>query len=148
MADLVRILETYCDNNDIVYRYGSKSHLNLLESQQAISEMEQKTHLLLFPVRRGTFNRNDNSRITNGWFFFVLPDNFDRHYFNERNQPIEDSKFALKIEPLMQQLKSLELYLNSCVGLDVINMETVEAIDVLDVNLTGFYVTYQFKVYE
>jgi len=144
----VRIIESYSSNNDIVFMYGSKSHLNLLESQTAINEMALKTHLLLFPVRRGKFERSTSSRTESGSFFFVIPDNFDRHYFNERNQPVETSKYALKIEPLVIQLKALEIYLDSCGGIDVVNLESVEAIDVLDANLTGFYVTFNFKVYE
>lgn len=146
MADLVRILETYCNANDIVYSYGSKSHLNLLEGREELTE--DKVHLLLFPVRRGQFNRDSASRLVNGSFFYVMPDNFDRHYFNERNQSVNESKYALKIEPLITYLTAIELYLNSCAELDVLNFESVEAIDVLEANLTGFFVTYQFRVYE
>ena len=146
MADLVRILETYCNSNEIVYRYGSKSHLNLLEGREELTE--DKIHLLLFPVRLGQFNRDNSSRLVNGSFFYVMPDNFDRHYFNERNQPINESKYALKIEPLKVYLQAMEIYLDSCGEIDVLSFESVEAIDVLDANLTGYFVTYQFRIYE
>ena len=146
MADLVRILEDYSNSNDIIFRYGSKSHLNLLEGREELTE--DKVHLLLFPVRRGLFDRSTSSRVVNGSFFLVMPDNFDRHYFNEREQPTADSKYTLKIEPLNVYATSMQIYLDSCGEIDVLTFDSVEAIDVLDANVTGLFITYQFRVYE
>lgn len=146
MADLVRILEAYSNANDIIFRYGSKSHLNLLEGREELTE--DKVHLLLFPVRRALFSRSDSARVVSGSFFLVMPDNMDRHYFNEREQLVEESKYALKIEPLNIYAQSLQIYLDSCGELDVLTFDSVEAIDVLDANVTGLFITYQFRVYE
>lgn len=144
--DLVRILETYSNDNDIVFRYGSKSHLNLLEGREELTE--DKVHVLLFPLRRGVYNRSNSSRLVNGNLFLVLPDNYDRHYFNERGQDTADSKFVLKVEPLINTSKALENYLSYCNNVEIVSYESVEAIDVLDANLSGLFVTFQVRVYE
>lgn len=144
MADLVRILESFCEANDTQFHYGNKSHLNLIDANSDLCP--DKIHLLLFPLRRG--NVVDSARIYNGNFFYVKPDDFSQEYFNETDQDNRESKYATCIEPLIQSLDNLEKKLRWCEGIDIVSFESVDAIDVLDANMSGLWVTFQFKVYE
>ena len=144
--DLVRVLETYCEANNIEFMYGSKSHLNLLESEIT----GEKVHLLLFPVRRSTetndYNTAIKANVYKGNFFLVVASNLDQHYFNEKEQPQETSKYTKNIEPLITKWKALENYLLGCVGeLEVTQWESIDAIDVLDANKDGLWCTYSIK---
>lgn len=144
MADLVRILETFCASNDVQFHYGNKSHLNLIDSNSDLCP--DKIHLLLFPLRRG--NVIDNARIYNGNFFYVKPDNFAQEYFNETDGENCESKYNTCIEPLIKSLDSFEQKLKWCEGIDIVSFESIDAIDVLDANMSGLWVTFQFRVYE
>lgn len=144
MADLVRILETVSKANGIEFKYGNKSHLNLIDSNSDLCP--DKIHLLLFPLRRG--NSIDNARTYNGNFFYVKPDDFAQEYYNETDGDNCESKYETCIEPLITSLDSLELKLKWCNEIDILSWESTDAIDVLDANMSGLYVTFQFKVYE
>lgn len=144
MADLVRILETFCASNDVQFHYGNKSHLNLIDSNSDLCP--DKIHLLLFPLRRS--NVIDSARIYNGNFFYVKPDNFAQEYFNETEGENCESKYTTCIEPLIKSLDELEKKLRWCEGIDIVSFESVDAIDVLDANMSGLWVTFQFRVYE
>lgn len=144
MADLVRILESVCDANCIQFHYGNKSHLNLIDSN---SDLEpDKIHLLLFPLRRG--NVVDSARLYNGNFFYVMPDDFAQEYHNETDQDQCEAKYTHRIEPLIKSLDGFEQKLKWCEGIDIVSFESVDAIDVLDANMSGLWVTFQFRVYE
>ena len=144
MADLVRILETFCASNDVQFHYGNKSHLNLIDSNSDLCP--DKIHLLLFPLRRG--NVIDSARIYNGNFFYVKPDNFAQEYFNETDGENCESKYNTCIEPLIKSLDIFEQKLKWCEGIDIVSFESIDAIDVLDANMSGLWVTFQFRVYE
>jgi hypothetical protein len=144
MADLVRVLESVCNANDIRFHYGNKSHLNLIDAN---SDLEpDKIHLLLFPLRRG--NVVDSARLYNGNFFYVMPDGFAQEYHNETDGDNCEAKYTHRIEPLLKSLDALELKLKWCEGLDIVSFESVDAIDVLDANMSGLFVTFQFRLYE
>ena len=144
MADLVRVLESVCNANDIRFHYGNKSHLNLIDAN---SDLEpDKIHLLLFPLRRG--NVVNSARIYNGSFFYVMPDDFAQEYHNETDGDNCEAKYTHRIEPLLKSLDALELKLKWCEGLDIVSFESVDAIDVLDANMSGLFVTFQFRLYE
>jgi hypothetical protein len=144
MADLVRVLESVCNANDIRFHYGNKSHLNLIDAN---SDLEpDKIHLLLFPLRRG--NLAGNTRLYNGNFFYVMPDDFAQEYHNETGGDNFEAKYTSRIEPLIKSLDALEQKLKWCEGLDIVSFESVDAIDVLDANMSGLFVTFQFRLYE
>lgn len=144
MADLVRVLEAVCKTNGIEFHYGNKSHLNLIDANSDLCP--DKIHLLLFPLRRG--NVVDSARLYNGNFFYVMPDNFAQEYHNETDGDNCEAKYTHRIEPLIKSLDALELKLKWCEGLDIISFESVDAIDVLDANMSGLFVTFQFRLYE
>lgn len=142
--DLVRIFEKVANDNCIQFHYGSKSHLNLIDSNSSLEP--NKIHLLLFPLRRG--NVISNSRVYNGNFFYVMPDDFSNQYYNETEQEECEGKYTDRIEPLITSLDSLEQKLKWCEGIDIVSFESVDAVDVLDANMSGLWVTFQFRVYE
>lgn len=144
MADLVRILEQVCNDNGTQFHYGNKSHLNLIDANSDLCP--DKVHLLLFPLRRG--NVVNNTRVYNGNFFYVMPDDFAQEYHNETEQDVCEAKYTKRIEPLIKSLDSFEQKLKWCEGVDIVSFESVDAIDVLDANMSGLWVTFQFKVYE
>jgi hypothetical protein len=144
MADIVRIIESFCNSNDLQFHYGSKSHINLIDANSDLCP--DKVHLLMFPPRRG--NLINSSRVCSGNFFYVKPDNFAQEYFNETDGDNCESKYDTCIEPLLKSLDVLEQKLRWCEGIDIISFESVDAIDVLDANMSGLWVTFQFRVYE
>lgn len=144
--DIVRTIENICVAKGFQFHYGNKSHLNLIDSNSDLAP--DKVHLLLFPVRRGIYERNTNSRVYNGNFFFVMPDNFAQAYYNETDAPVEESKYENRIEPLVADLNSFEAGLTYCNEIDILTFESVDAVDVIDANLSGLWVTFQFRVYE
>lgn len=135
MPDLVRILETLCATNDVQFHYGNKSHLNLIESNTELCPYAP--HLLLFPLRRSSIV--NGARVYNGNFFYVKLDDFAQDY---------DSKYDKCIEPLIYSLDDLEKKIRWCEGIDILSFESVDAVDVIDANLSGLWVTFQFRVYE
>lgn len=140
--DLVRVFETYCSANDIEFRYGSKSHLNLLESDID----NTKIYLLLFPVKRqnklGDLGLRINTNTYSGKFMLLVGSNYDLHYFNEREQDEATSKYTVNIEPLITTFKALGNYL-ACDGLEINLWDNIDAVDVLDANKDGLWCTYQ-----
>jgi len=134
---MVRLLENICTDLGYQFEYGNKSHLNLID--QNGFTLPNKIHLLLFPVTNSGTDFSTSSQVHNGNFFFVVPDEFANAYW---------TKYTTKIEPLEIELKNLEKRLSYCDNVDILQFSYVDAIDVLDANLTGFWVTYQFRLYE
>ena len=134
---MVRLLENICTDLGYQFEYGNKSHLNLID--QNGYTLPNKIHLLLFPVTNSGTDFNTSSQVHNGNFFFVVPDEFANAYW---------TKYTTKIEPLEVELKNLGKRLSYCDNVDILQFSYVDAIDVLDANLTGFWVTYQFRLYE
>lgn len=144
--DFVRILENICTELDYKFHYGNKSHLNLIDQNGALEP--DKIHLLLFPITRGRFNNDTNSRNVTGNFFFVMPDEFAQDYFNNTNSSETNDKFTNKIEPLISALDNLQNTLDYCKDVDINQFQSVEVVDILDANLSGFWVTFNVEVYE
>ena len=84
--DIVRIFQQFCINNDYYFSYGTTSVQNLLTNPDSFNE--DKVHLLLEPVRRRSDVSNGGlsvrSRSYSGKYMFVVRDNFDLNYFNEK----------------------------------------------------------------
>lgn len=144
--DIVRQFENIAISKGFKFHYGNKSHLNLIDQNGNLEP--NKTHLLLFPVTRGKLDYNDNKRNYKGRFFFVRPDNFSQDYYNNTNSAESEDKFTTKIEPLIQELNGFERSLNWCDGFDILSFESIEIVDALDSNFTGFWVNFNIDRYE
>lgn len=134
---MVRLLEDICTNLGYQFHYGNKSHLNLIDQNGNLEP--NKIHLLLFPATRANKDFSNSSRVYSGNFFFVMPDEFSNHY---------EQKYTTKIEPLEGALALLEERLSYCENIDVVQLNSIDAVDVLDANMSGLWVTYQFRLYE
>jgi hypothetical protein len=77
-----------------------------------------------------------------------MPDDFAQEYHNETDQDNCEAKYTSRIEPLIKSLDALEQKLKWCEGIDIVSFESVDAIDVLDANMSGLWVTFQFRLYE
>lgn len=144
--DIVRILEGICTELSYQFHYGNKSHLNLIDQNGNLEP--NKVHLLLFPATRKNYNFSDSSRTYTGNFFFVMPDEFAQDYYNNTDSSETANKYESKIEPLIEDLNTLESKLTYCENIDILQFDSVDAVDVLDANMSGLWVTYQLKVYE
>jgi len=144
--DFVRIIEGVCDDLGYQFHYGNKSHLNLIDQNGALEP--NKIHLLLFPVTRGKFDENESKRNVTGNFFFVMPDEFAQDYFNNTDSNETNDKFTTKIEPLITALDTLQNSLDFCSNITLNQFQSVEVVDILDANLSGFWVTFNADVYE
>ncbi len=144
MTDFVITMQRICDENNIQFHYGNKSHLNLIDAN---SDLEpNKTHFLLFPLKRG--NLINNTRLVSGNFFFVRPDEFAQEYYNETAGNDSEAKYNKIINPLISELDLIENKIKWCEGFDIVSLESIDAVDVLDANMTGLWVTFQVKIYE
>jgi hypothetical protein len=90
----------------------------------------------------------DSARVYNGNFFYVMPDDFAQEYHNETGGDNCEAKYTSRIEPLIKSLDQLEQKLKWCNEIDIISFESVDAVDVIDANMSGLWVTFQFRVYE
>jgi len=142
--DLVRVFETYCTNNGLEFRYGSKSHLNLVQSTLETDDV----FMLLFPVDRhkkpNDLGTKISKRIFTGRFLLVKNSNRDQHYFNEREQDQQDSKYTENIEPLITLHESIGNNILGCdYGYELELWKCIDAVDVLDANLDGIWCNYK-----
>lgn len=144
--DLVRIIEDICTDLGYQFHYGNKSHLNLIDQNGELAP--NKIHLLLFPITRGRINKDTSSRIVSGNFFFVMPDEFAQDYYNNTTSSETSDKFTTKIEPLITSLDGFQDRLDYCENVEVRQFQSVEVVDILDANLSGFWVTFNVEVYE
>ena len=143
--DIVRIFESYCNDNDIAFYYGSNAHLNLIEGSLDVD----KIYFLMFPPKRSNVVNDNKTRIKgttyNGKFLLVVNGDYAQHYFNENGTNPSDSKFTENVEPLLQAFNNAGNYILSGCGLDLDLQlwENDDAINVLDANKDGLWCTYR-----
>ena len=150
--DIVRVFESFCTTNEYFFSYGTRSVQNLLTNPD--DYCKDKVHLLLEPVRRksevtaGVTGLSVKSRLYSGKYMFVLRDNFDLNYFNEKGTDQAESKYTTRIEPLLPLYAALEKRFIACENLDLVGHDNIDITDALDANLTGLVCTFQFRAYE
>jgi hypothetical protein len=148
--DIVRIFQQFCIDNDYYFSYGTRSVQNLLTNPDTFNE--DKVHLLLEPVRRISNVSNGGlsvrTRTYSGKYMFVLRDNYDLNYFNEKGTDEAESKYTTRIEPLLPLYAALEKQFIACNDLDLVAHDNIDITDALDANLTGLVCTFQFRAYE
>ena len=138
MRDLVRILEEYCEDNDIQFEYGSEQHLNLIQGDID----NNRIYLLLFPVTRRTSANAGSIKVQGrryvGRFMLLKGSDYANHYFKENNTDQATSKYTVNIEPLLTVNESI---LNGlmCADLEIERHECDDAINVLDANKDGLW---------
>lgn len=150
MTDLVEILENYCNDNDIVFVYGRKATLNLLDDKNEAETMElNKVYLMVEPFRRVPIIESINARVKGynftGAMFLVVNSNLDMPVYNEVNNDIERSKYKLNVLPLLSVYNSMNTFLARCTDITVVSFESIDVYDIFDQNKDGLLITYNIK---
>lgn len=144
--DIVKILENICTDLGYKFNYGNKSHLNLIDPNYDFDS--NNIHFLMFPPTRNLANNSDSSRTYSGNFAFVIPDEFAQDYYKNTNSNETNNKYDNKILPCIIEMNKLEDRLAYCENMDLIQLSSMDLVDFINANLSGLWVTYQFKVYE
>lgn len=150
MTDLVEILETYCNNNDIVFVYGRKSSLNLLDDKHEKETMtDGKVYLMVEPFRRLPISNTTTSRVSGynftGNMLLVVNSKLDMPVYNELNNDTERSKYTLNVKPLLDIYKGLNEMLARCTDITVNSFESIDVYDLFDQNKDGLFITYNIR---
>ncbi|PZR24430.1 MAG: hypothetical protein DI539_00190 [Flavobacterium psychrophilum] len=144
MKDIVRILEGIALDNNLVYHYGKKAALNLLDG----SAEAATTYLLHeFTNRKSEYNDSGTLIVAanyEGKFFLVKQSDFDQNYFAEAGN-VETSKYTQHIEPLLEIFKTIGNSL-ACTGIEVNQWDNIDVTDALDANMDGLLCTYKLRI--
>lgn len=144
MKDIVRILEGIALDNNLVYHYGKKAALNLLDG----SAQAATIYLLHeFTNRKSEYNDSGTLIVAanyEGKFFLVKQSDFDQNYFAETGD-VETSKYTKHIEPLLEIFKSIGNSL-ACTGIEVNQWDNIDVTDALDANMDGLLCTYKLRI--
>lgn len=144
MKDIVRILQTIAEEKNIIYHYGKKAALNLLDGT-----LEQDKIFLLheFTNRKSQYNTSGTaitSAIFEGKFFLVKHSDYDQHYFAECGKE-DSSKYSLNIEPLLEVFTAIGNTL-ACHGYTILQWDNIDVTDALDANMDGLLCTYKIQI--
>jgi len=144
MKDIVRILQDIAIANNIIYHYGKKAALNLLDGS-----LEPTSIYMLheFTNRKSAYNTTGTAIISTsyeGKFFLVKHSDYDQQYFQERGTEAT-SKFTLNIEPLLATFKAIGNTL-ACSEAEVSQWDNIDVTDALDANMDGLLCSYRIKV--
>lgn len=144
MQDFVRILQVHCLNANIEYHYGRKANLNLLKANLD----NEKIYCLHEPSPRKAEMNSNSTRVASyvytGMFFLVKQSTMDMPYFTEMNNNETDSKYVQNIEPLLSAFENMANKFG-CMGLDILQFDCIDVVNVLDTNKDGLLVTYSIR---
>lgn len=144
MKDIVRILQDIAATKNLVYHYGKKAALNLLDGAL---EPDKIFMLHEFTNRKSEYN-SSGTKITSvtyeGKFFLVKHADYDQHYFAERATE-ETSKYTTNIEPLLQVFGSIGNSL-ACLEAEVTQWDNIDITDALDANMDGLLCSYKIRI--
>jgi hypothetical protein len=144
MKDIVRILQDIATDNNVIYHYGKKAALNLLDGAL---ELDSIYMLHEFTNRKSSYNTTGTAIISTsyeGKFFLVKHSDYDQQYFQERGTEAT-SKFTLNIEPLLAVFQALGKAL-ACTDYEVSQFDNIDVTDALDANMDGLLCSYKIKV--
>jgi len=144
MTDIVRILQTVAESQNLTYHYGKKAALNLLDGTP-----EADTIFLLheFTNRKSEYNTSGTRIVAanyEGKFFLVKHSDYDGHYFAESGSE-ETSKYATGIEPLLTVFGTIGNSL-ACMGFGISQWDNIDVTDALDANMDGLLCSYKIRV--
>ena len=144
MKDIVRILQDVAEDNNLIYHYGKKAVLNLLDGS-----LDAESVFLLheFTNRKSEYNNSGTGIVAanyDGKFFLVKHADYDQNYFAERGNQ-ESGKYSTNIEPLLQIFESIGNTL-ACMDLAVSRWENIDVTDALDANMDGLLCSYSIRI--
>jgi hypothetical protein len=134
--DIQRYLDNFFLTKDIVFVPGKKAIQNLFSNVDVLQS--QKVHFFCDPFLRAPNVSNQgviNYVTSSTTFCLAVTSTLDLPYFNETNQDNANSKYTLKIEPLIVILNEIVKDLN-CNGFTV-SFDYTDATNVMDINFDG-----------
>lgn len=142
--DIVRFLQQIAEDQNLIYHYGKKAALNLLEG-----EGEPNTTYFLHEIttRKSEYNDTGTKIVADnysGKFFLVKQSDLDQQYFAERD-PSQTGKFTQNIEPLLTVFQTLGNKI-ACRGIAVHQWENIDVTDALDANMDGLLCSYSVRI--
>lgn len=142
--DIVRILQQAAQGHNLIYHYGKKAALNLLEG----SAEANATYLLHeFTNRKSEYNSSGTKIIAanyEGKFFLVKQSDFTQQYFAEADNT-QPGKYASNIEPLLTVFQSIGNSL-ACSGYGISQWDNIDITDALDANMDGLLCSYKIRI--
>ena len=144
MTDIVRILQQTAEGHNLIYHYGKKAALNLLEGS---AEANQTYMLHEFTNRKSEYNGSGTRIIAasyEGKFFLVRQSDFSQQFFTERDAQ-QPGKYTDNIEPLLTVFQNIGNTLAGR-GLAVSQWDNIDVTDALDTNMDGLLCTYKIRV--
>jgi len=150
MTDLIEILEDYCNANEIVFVYGRKASLNLLDDKHEADTMELgKVYLMVEPFRRLPIINEPSGRVGGynftGSMFLVVNSNLDMPVYNELKNDVERSKYHLNVKPLLTVYNAMNVFLSRCTDITIQSFEAIDVYDIFDQNKDGLLITYNIR---
>ena len=144
MKDIVRILQDIAADKNLVYYYGKKAALNLLDGT-----LEPNAIFMLheFTNRKSEYNTTGTKITANnyeGKFFLVKHVDYDQLYFAERATDAT-SKYTTNIEPLLQVFEGIGNSL-ACLDAEVFQWDNIDVTDALDATMDGLLCSYKIRV--
>ena len=150
---IITKLEQIAVQNGILFSYGNRANLNLIQSQLDSS----KIYLLLDPVTENkTFSEfgGIGSVSYSGLFFLVRQSNYDKTYYNQtpeetfvNNTLSQDlGKYAEYIKPIKEAYLSIFEDEFNCSEYQINSWTITDAVDVFDANMDGVIVNFNISI--
>lgn len=144
MKDIVRLLQQIAEDKNLIYHYGKKAALNLLEG----SAIANTTYLLHeFTNRKSEYNSSKTKIIAanyEGKFFLVKQSDLHQQYFTERDT-LQTSKYTTNIEPLLTVFEDIGNSL-ACLDSTILQWDNIDVTDALDANMDGLLCSYKIRI--
>lgn len=152
--DIVRILESYALSKGMVYDYGTKAALNLIEQGE---EWEGYTDKIYFlhefrkgkPLMNATKTRAEGTEYT-GKFYLTMHSDYAATFFKDVSDSASsgtdyEGKYQKHIEPLIKEIDKFSNFVG-CSLMELRFLEWLDVTDFLDANLTGLLINYTIYV--
>lgn len=148
MTDIVEIFDDYCRRKGLIYHYGKKATLNIIDKGDLYSEDIDSVYFL-HEFRKGNSEKNKTtgqikSIIYDGKFFLVKNSDLDQQNYQEVGDKA-DSKYVNNIKPLLDMYASFVNYFG-CTDIEVMSSDFIDVTDALDNNMDGLLISYRIKV--
>lgn len=141
---LKEIIETYSEENNLVFIYGDKATQNLLG---CIQTLNGKTGLFLEPIQRDyKFSEygGTESETFKGHLVLIVKSNLDGGSPEIGGQDYYDEKYNNHIKPLLSIAQSLASSI-TCEELEVLEWSIIEVVNLFDENTDGISIRFTIK---
>lgn len=147
MTDIVEILRSYAEGKGMIYHYGKKSTLNIIDKGNLYVADVNKIYFL-HEFRQGSNELTSigkiKSKVWNGKIFLLKNSDLDLQFYQEVGQ-LSTSKYKVNIEPLLNEFDN---FVNSfaCSNMSVLESSFVDITDAFDNNMDGILISYKIRV--